>query len=54
MCISSEKDEDLVLDLEKETKFKIGKLGSGKRGHPTTLKNTLGGVTLGKQASADS
>ena len=27
MCISLEKDEDIV--LEKETKFNIGKLGSG-------------------------
>ena len=29
MCISLEKNEDLVLVLEKETKFNIGKLGSG-------------------------
>ena len=33
MRISLEKDEDLVLVLEKETKFKIGKLGSGNLRH---------------------
>ena len=33
MCVSLEKDEDLVLVLEKETEFKIGKLGSGNLRH---------------------
>ena len=33
LCTSLEKDEDLVLVLEKETNFKIGKLESGNLRH---------------------
>ena len=33
LCISLEKDEDFVLVLEKEAKFKIGNLGLGHLRH---------------------